>query len=431
MRRAARNCPATSVVVGDDHQRGALGFPGALAGDERFERIRVPLGGRRTVAGVLGVPDLVGHRRERDFDTCPGDRIELAEQLVHAVGLPLDVRLALRALAAPPLLEVLAGGTLVHVIAHRVAEHIGGFLLSGGQQHRLVDRRVRRRIGDRPSVLRRDRTVGQRLSSTRQVGEPPRELHLPLGATPGLLQVTPQHLRRARLTVTVRQRGDRLGPHTRQAGLAAPHQPQTLLEPLTAQRAQPRHQRIQQPQQIHRGGLAGARRTGGGKRGGRRRLSRTWPTPGGRRTGGRGGRRRGRISPTWSAPRRRLSAGHRTATGSARWRRCLSPIRPMLRGGSTGRTSTGHNSRRRRVREEVQVGHRWLPRGTRRHRVRVGGADEPVGEPRPPQQQGSVTGTRTLHNPGDTHNTCSCYHGKIFAILEDCRPHRQHADLEA
>ena len=44
----------------------------------------------------------------------------------------------------------------------------------------------------------------------------------------------------------------------------------------------------------------------------------------------------------------------------------------MLRRGSIGRTSTGHSSRRRRVREEVQVGHRWLPQGTRRRRIRVG-----------------------------------------------------------
>ena len=93
----------------------------------------------------------------------------------------------------------------------------------------------------------------------------------------------------------------------------------------------------------------------------------------------------------------------------------------MLRGGSTGRTSTGHNSRGRQVREEVQVGHRWLPRGTRRCRVRVGGADEPVGEARPPQQQGSVTGTRTLHNPGDRRNTCSCHQGNICILIEDCR----------
>ena len=212
----------------------------------------------------FGVPDLVGHRRERDFDAGTGDGIERAEQLVHAVGLPLDVRLTLRALAATPLLEVLAGGTLVDVAADRVAEHIGGFLLSGGQQHRLVDRRVRSGVGDGPGVLGGDCTVRQRLSSARQVGEPLGELNLPLGATPGLLQVTPQHLRGTRLADPLGQSGDRLSPHARQPSIAAPHQPQALLQPLPAQRPQPRHERIQQPQQMRRGRPAGAWRTGGG-----------------------------------------------------------------------------------------------------------------------------------------------------------------------
>ena len=172
------------VVVGDDHEGGALGLAGALAGDERFERVRVPLGGRRAMFGVVGVPELVGHRRERGFDAGTGDGIERAEQLVHAVGLPLDVRLALRALAAAPRLEVFAGGTLVDVFAHRVGEHIGRLLLSGGEQFGLVDRRVRSGVGDGPGVLGGDRTVRQRPRRARQVGEPPGELHLPLGATP-------------------------------------------------------------------------------------------------------------------------------------------------------------------------------------------------------------------------------------------------------
>ena len=93
-----------------------------------------------------------------------------------------------------------------------------------------------------------------------------------------------------------------------------------------------------------------------------------------------------------------------------------------------GCTSVHRRGGWRRVREEVRVGHRWLPQGTRRCRVRVGRADEPVGEARPPLRQGPVTGTRTLHNPYDSRNTCSWHQGNIFAIPDDCRPHRPDID---
>ena len=48
-------------------------------------------------------------------------------------------------LAAATLLEVLGGGALVDVIAHRATEHIDGLGLGCGQQRRLVDRGVRPR----------------------------------------------------------------------------------------------------------------------------------------------------------------------------------------------------------------------------------------------------------------------------------------------
>ena len=380
--------------------------------------------------GILAVAELLRRRGERGLDAGAGDGIEGAEQLVHAVGLLLDVRLAPGALAAAALLEALTGGPLVDVVAHRVGEHVGGLLHGCGQQLGLVDGRVRRGVGDRPGVLGGDRPLSQRPGRARQVGEPFGELHLPLGAAAGLLQVAAQHLRRVRLAAPAGKFGDLVGLHRRQTRLTAPHDTQALLNALTTQRPQPHHQHIQQPQKVPRSRLAGSRRTGGrgclwlGWVKQTRRLGRN------RRTGGQDAGERSARSrfPSDNAGDRRLDqfpggllAGDRAGCrrvipkreDSGRIPRDRIPRNRSARDRiprdriARGRTSVHRRGGWRRVREEVRVGHRWLPQGTRRCRVRVGRADKPVGEARPPLRQGPVTGTRTLHDPCDRHNTCS------------------------
>ena len=224
------------VVVGDDEQCGVLGVARAGAGDEGFERIRVALGGCGPVLWVLVVPELLGGRGERGLDAGAGDGIEPAEQLDHAVGLVLEAQPALRALAAPALLELLAGGLFVDVIAQRVTEHVSGLALGGGEQLGLVDGGLLGGVGDHAGVLGRNHTVGERPGGLGQVGELAGELDITLGAAVGLPQPGANRLGGARLAVAASQLGDCVALHRSQPGLAATYQAEALLQPVAAQR---------------------------------------------------------------------------------------------------------------------------------------------------------------------------------------------------
>ena len=168
------------------------------------------------------------------LDAGAGDGIEQAEQLVHAVGLMLDRQLAPGALAAPTLLEILAGRLLVDVIAHRVAEHVGRLVLGGGKEFGLVDGGVLGRLGDDPGVLRCNGAIGQRLGRVGEISQLAGEFDVALGAAAGLPQPVAHRLGRLGLAITARQLGDRLRAHRGETRLAAPHQPQPLLKKLAA-----------------------------------------------------------------------------------------------------------------------------------------------------------------------------------------------------
>ena len=70
------------------------------------------------------------------------------------------------------------------MVAHGVAEHVGGLPGGGGKEFGLVHIGVLGGVGDDLGVLRRDVAVGQRLGCAGQVSELSGEFHISLGAAP-------------------------------------------------------------------------------------------------------------------------------------------------------------------------------------------------------------------------------------------------------
>ena len=96
-----RELPGEGVIVGDEEQVDALRSTLALAlpGDEHLQRVRQALLGGGAPLGILAVPQPVRCGGDRRLDAAAGDGVKPAEQLEHAVGLLLEAKSALCALA--------------------------------------------------------------------------------------------------------------------------------------------------------------------------------------------------------------------------------------------------------------------------------------------------------------------------------------------
>ena len=182
--------------------------------------------------GVLGAEQLVGLGQQGVTDPVAGERIELGEEVEHAVGLLADRSAAPAPLAGAPRFEFLLAGVLVDVLLEGAAEQVVGLGLRGLQQDTVVHRRLTGRVQDQTRGFGGDGAVGE------LVGHPRRPLQLRghldglAGAGPGPLLGAPHRLLRDSVALPPGDLSDHVGLQSGQASPSPAHEPQPLLQHL-------------------------------------------------------------------------------------------------------------------------------------------------------------------------------------------------------
>jgi len=157
-----------------------------------------------------------------------GDRVELGVQHEHAgLGVLEHASRPLLLLPVTDRLPVIAR-QLVLLALDRASQLVIGLRLGRLHQLPLVDRPLRRRPGDQPSMIGGHLPQRQSLRRSRQTGQPLGRLHITMGRR----RRRPQHLPNRTLgragAVPAGQLGQRHSLERRQSGLGPADQPHPL-----------------------------------------------------------------------------------------------------------------------------------------------------------------------------------------------------------